>query len=63
MVATITTFEVVQQIRLNDFVHVFIQRNGISYVVENYQPIRNEYYENKNNTRQQSNTMEGRSQS
>jgi len=63
MVATITTFEVVQQIRLNDFVHVFIQRNGISYVVENYQPIRNEYYENKNNARQQSNTMEGRSQS
>ena len=39
--------EVVQTIRLNDFVHVFIQRNGLAYVVDNYQPIREKYYENK----------------
>jgi len=48
-----TSLEVVQTVRLNDFVHVFIQREGITYVVDNYQPIRTQYYENKKNLGQQ----------
>lgn len=39
---TSSSFEPVQQ--LNGFVQVHIQRNGIAYVVENYQPIREQYY-------------------
>lgn len=41
--------EVVQlaMFRLNDFIHLHIQKNGIAYVVDNYCPIREQYYENK----------------
>lgn len=34
----------VQYTQLNLFVHVHIQRQGIAFVVENYQPIREQYY-------------------
>lgn len=33
--------------QLNVFVHVHIQKNGIAYVVENYNPIREQYYAQK----------------
>lgn len=36
-----------QQQRLNDFIHNEISNNGIDYVVQNYQMLRNEYYESK----------------
>jgi len=34
----------VQFTRLDMFVHVQIERNGIAYVIDNYQPIREQYY-------------------
>ena len=34
-------------LRLNDYVCIFLQLNGISYVCENYIEIREEYYLNK----------------
>ena len=35
------------EMRLNDFVHVYIQSNGMTYVCTNYISIREEYYINK----------------
>lgn len=49
------SFELIQTIRLNEFVHLYIQRDGITAVVENYQPIRRQYYDAKYpNEKQQS---------
>ena len=45
--------EVIQSLQLNDFVHLHIQREGIAMVVENYQPIRDEYYDAKYNSENQ----------
>ena len=39
----------VQDMRLNGFVHLYIQRDGIAYVIENYCPIREQYYAQKYN--------------
>lgn len=36
--------EQVQYTQLNLFVHVHIQTYGIAFVVDNYQPIREQYY-------------------
>lgn len=44
--------ELIQSIRLNEFVHLHIQREGITAVVENYQPIRDQYYDAKYNENQ-----------
>lgn len=46
---TYSSHEVVQItfLQLNDFIHLHIQKNGIAYVVDNYCPIREQYYENK----------------
>jgi len=46
-------------IRLNDFIFVHIQRNGFPYVVDNYCPLREKYYNEKNKNRQQENIPEG----
>lgn len=37
------------EIRLNDFVLLHIQRDGIAHVVDNYIPIREQYYIGKTN--------------
>ena len=41
------SIEAVQCMQLNGFIHVHIQRNGIGFVVENYIPIREQYYAQK----------------
>jgi hypothetical protein len=40
--------------QLNVFIHVYIQRNGIAYVVDNYNPIREQYYAQKQESQQKS---------
>ena len=57
------SIEVVPSQRLNDFVLVYIQRHSIQFVVDNYKPIREQYYEHRKDTdnHQQYTTMEGRS--
>lgn len=37
-------------VQLNGFVHVHIEKYGFPYVVENYNPIREEYYARKENS-------------
>jgi hypothetical protein len=39
-----SSFGQVQFTRLDLFVHVHIEKNGIAFVVDNYQPIREQYY-------------------
>jgi hypothetical protein len=41
---TSNPYEQVQCSRLDLFVSVHIQTNGIAFVVDNYQPIREQYY-------------------
>ena len=55
MSISLLSVEVIQSIRLNDFVHLHIQREGIAMVVDNYQPIRQEYYDAKYNNESQQN--------
>ena len=45
--------------RLNDFIFVYIQRNGLPYVVDNYCPLREAYYDEKAKNGQQENHTEG----
>ena len=40
-------FQQTIEMKLNDFVHVYIQSNGMMYVCTNYISIREEYYLNK----------------
>lgn len=47
--------------RLNDFIFIRIQRNGFPYVVDNYCPLREEYYNSKTKNGQQENSTEGES--
>lgn len=47
--------------RLNDFIFVYIQRNGLPYVVDNYCPLREAYYDKKAQNGHQENSMEGES--
>ena len=45
--------------RLNDFIFGYIQRNGLPYVVDNYCPLREAYYNEKAHNGQQENDTEG----
>lgn len=47
--------------RLNDYIFIRIQRNGFPYVVDNYCPLREEYYNLKTKNGQQENSTEGES--
>lgn len=40
-------------VRLNDFVYMYIQRDGIAYVVDHYNPIREQYYTRKTEQQKQ----------
>jgi hypothetical protein len=45
MITYSSTNESVHQ--LNGFVHVYIQRQGLAFVIDNYSPIREQYYAQK----------------
>jgi hypothetical protein len=47
MITVSSTNESVQYMQLNGFVHVYIQRHGIAFVIDNYNPIRDQYYTQK----------------
>lgn len=56
MITYSSTNESIQCMQLNGFVHVYIQRQGIAFVIDNYNPIREQYYTQK--YPQQQNTQE-----